>query len=137
MLRSLPAARPVCAKAVSISRAPSWRCLGSKRARSMAAVSCSARPRESGDPGLRLARILDSRLRGNERRKDSGRATIAILGLLAILAMTASAAHAQRTAPKIWDIKLGTPVAALPTNDFVDPACGTNGGPPARVLRSF
>jgi hypothetical protein len=51
--------------------------------------------------------------------------------------MTASTAHAQRTAPKIWDIKLGTPVAALPTNDFVDPACGTNGGPPARVLRSF
>jgi hypothetical protein len=28
-------------------------------------------------------------------------------------------------------------VAGLPLNDFVDPACGTNGGPPARVLTGF
>jgi hypothetical protein len=46
-------------------------------------------------------------------------------------------ALAQSPAPKIWDIKLGVPVSALPLNDFVDPACGTNGGPPARVLRGF
>jgi len=38
---------------------------------------------------------------------------------------------------KIWDIKLGTPINALPLNNFVDPACGTNGGPPARVLKGF
>src|SRR5262245_20423848 len=50
--------------------------------------------------------------------------------------LMAPAVSAQTRAPKIWDIKLGTPVDALP-QDFVDPACGTNGGPPARVLRSF
>src|SRR5207244_10516860 len=25
----------------------------------------------------------------------------------------------------------------LPSDQFVDPACGTNGGPPSRVLKSF
>jgi hypothetical protein len=47
------------------------------------------------------------------------------------------AGHAQELATKIWDIKLGTPVAGLPLDQFVDPACGTNGGPPSRVLGSF
>jgi hypothetical protein len=46
-------------------------------------------------------------------------------------------ARAQELATKIWDIKLGTPVAALPLDQFVDPACGTNGGPPSRVLAKF
>jgi hypothetical protein len=49
----------------------------------------------------------------------------------------AAGAAAQQLPPKIWDVKLGTPVAALPADEFVDPACGTNGGPPARVLASF
>jgi hypothetical protein len=44
---------------------------------------------------------------------------------------------AQTPPPKIWDIALGIPVAELPLKDFVDPACGTNGGPPARVLKGF
>ncbi|MBO0750725.1 MAG: hypothetical protein J2P53_01335 [Bradyrhizobiaceae bacterium] len=39
--------------------------------------------------------------------------------------------------PGIWDIELGIAVSALPLKDFVDPACGTNGGPPARVLKGF
>src|ERR1700681_4814672 len=46
-------------------------------------------------------------------------------------------ARSQELATKIWDIKLGTPVAALPLEQFVDPACGNNGGPPSRVLASF
>jgi hypothetical protein len=46
-------------------------------------------------------------------------------------------ARAQELATKIWDIRLGTPVAALPLDQFVDPACGTNGGPPSRVLAGF
>jgi hypothetical protein len=45
--------------------------------------------------------------------------------------------RAQELATKIWDIKLDTPVAALPLDQFVDPACGTNGGPPSRVLARF
>ncbi len=46
-------------------------------------------------------------------------------------------ARSQELATKIWDIRLGTPVAALPLDQFVDPACGTNGGPPSRVLSGF
>jgi hypothetical protein len=46
-------------------------------------------------------------------------------------------ARSQELATKIWDIRLGTPVAALPLDQFVDPACGTNGGPPSRVLPGF
>ena len=56
-------------------------------------------------------------------------------GAAAMLLMTASTATAQ--APKVWDVAFGTPVAALPLDQFVDPACGTNGGPPARVLKGF
>jgi hypothetical protein len=56
-------------------------------------------------------------------------------GLAVCLAL--GVGHAQELATKIWDIKLGTPVAALPLDQFVDPACGTNGGPPSRVLGSF
>jgi hypothetical protein len=61
------------------------------------------------------------------------------LFLTAILAtcVACAAARAQNPPPKIWDIPLGTLVAALPLSDFVDPACGTNGGPPARVLPGF
>jgi hypothetical protein len=59
------------------------------------------------------------------------------LAAAAGLWLAAAGSFAQQPATKIWDIKLGIPVAALPTNDFVDPACGTNGGPPSRVLKSF
>ncbi len=53
------------------------------------------------------------------------------------MGLAAGPVWAQAQAPKIWDIKLGIPISALPLNDFVDTACGTNGGPPARVLKSF
>jgi hypothetical protein len=62
----------------------------------------------------------------------------ASLGAVFALMLSVGNANAQATgAPKIWDIKLGTAIDALPLDNFVDPACGTNGGPPARVLRSF
>ena len=64
-----------------------------------------------------------------------GRVSLGVLltGWLAI-----GGAGAQGKPPtKLWDVELGTPVAALPLDDFVDPACGTNGGPPARVLKGF
>ena len=72
-----------------------------------------------------------------------------LLSISAILAMGFAGAAAQAQdfkgqdfkgqdlPPKIWDIELGTPIKALPLKDFVDPACGTNGGPPARVLKGF
>jgi len=69
--------------------------------------------------------------------------------LAACLAVTAPAAAQQAplqlTPPrvtiaegkKIWDVPFGTPAADIPRGDFAEPACGTNGGPRARLLRSF
>lgn len=41
-----------------------------------------------------------------------------------------------QTPPKIWDVPLGTPVTSL-GREFVEPACGTNGGPAGATLKSF
>ena len=59
-------------------------------------------------------------------------------GCCALIATAASAAHAQ-DAPRrteVWDLKLGTPIAAVP-DDFTDYACGTNGGPPSVPLMGW
>jgi hypothetical protein len=60
----------------------------------------------------------------------------------AMLALTlAGAASAQqslrRGRPAIWDVRLGSPVGELPDEEFVDPACGTNGGPPGLRIETF
>src|SRR5436189_2289995 len=47
---------------------------------------------------------------------------------LILLGGGADAAWGQQPSPKIWDVQLGTPVSELPDEEFVDPACGTNGG---------
>jgi len=65
------------------------------------------------------------------------RIQVLAIGAAFAMALAAGSAEAQEPAPKIWDIKLGIPISALPLNDFVDTACGTNGGPPALVLKSF
>jgi hypothetical protein len=57
------------------------------------------------------------------------------LALAGCLAATGTRAQSQAT--RIWDLTLGIPVAQLPLADYVDPACGTDGGPPARVLKGF
>jgi hypothetical protein len=44
---------------------------------------------------------------------------------------------AQQAPPKIWDAMFGTPLSELPDEEFVDPACGTNGGPPGLRLSAF
>ncbi|MBV9970402.1 MAG: hypothetical protein JO228_10485 [Xanthobacteraceae bacterium] len=49
----------------------------------------------------------------------------------------AGAAPAQSPPTQIWDVKPGTPVGELPDEAFVDPACGTNGGPPGLPLGAF
>lgn len=60
--------------------------------------------------------------------------------LVAVLAVACglpvSAAFAQSRA-RIWDVPFGTPVTQLPINEWVDPACGTNGGPPTLPLTTF
>ncbi len=45
-------------------------------------------------------------------------------------------AFAQDIPPKIWDVPFGTPIDQLGV-DFVEPACGTNGGPPSTQLADF
>ena len=50
-----------------------------------------------------------------------------------------SAAHAQgdreaSMAASVWDLKLGAYVRELPKDDYIDYACGTNGGPPSLLI---
>ncbi len=49
----------------------------------------------------------------------------------------AGAASSQQLRPAIWDVQPGTPVSELPEEEFVDPACGSNGGPPGLRLDGF
>jgi hypothetical protein len=49
---------------------------------------------------------------------------------------TAAAAQPQPTRLEVWDLRLGTPVEKLP-DEFVDHACGNNGGPPSLPLAGF
>jgi hypothetical protein len=46
-------------------------------------------------------------------------------------------ASAQQPLPRIWDLQLPIPVGDLPEEEFVDPACGTNGGPAGLAIGSF
>src|SRR5580693_4438224 len=58
--------------------------------------------------------------------------------LIAVALMAAGLpAMAQQPMPTIWDVAIGTPVGELPDEAFVDPACGTNGGPPGLQLGAF
>lgn len=58
--------------------------------------------------------------------------------LLAALAVAGGGAvRAQQPMPTIWDVEPGTPVGNLPDEAFVDPACGTNGGPPGLAIGAF
>jgi hypothetical protein len=53
------------------------------------------------------------------------------------MVLAASSAGAQQPLPRIWDVQPGTAVGDLPDEEFVDPACGTNGGPPGLAIGSF
>jgi hypothetical protein len=60
-----------------------------------------------------------------------------ILAAAAYLALAAAAVAQSAGQPprraEVWDLKLGTPAAALPSG-FGEYACGTNGGPPSQPL---
>ncbi len=63
----------------------------------------------------------------------------ALVGLSALIALGAGTARAE-DAPRradVWSLKLGTPASALPNNDFIDYACGSNGGPPQQPLAGW
>jgi hypothetical protein len=64
----------------------------------------------------------------------------AATGLSLSLALTIAAADVASSGQgplSIWDVELGTPVGDLPEETFVDPACGTNGGPPGLPIGGF
>jgi hypothetical protein len=69
-------------------------------------------------------------------RRRVGRSTLAATALIAVGA-GGNAARAEPPMPQIWDVTPGTPVGDLPDEAFVDPACGTNGGPPGLPVGSF
>ena len=58
------------------------------------------------------------------------------LAAILIVLACGGVARAQSTV-RIFDIQPGLPVADLPVGEFVDPACGTNGGPPSLPLSGF
>src|SRR5438874_2336717 len=86
--------------------------------------------------------LVESHLdEGYKRRGDKSRGagTSAIAAGVAMLlgVFAIDAAWGQQPSPKIWDVQLGAPVGELPEEEFVDPACGTNGGPPGLPIGTF
>jgi hypothetical protein len=60
---------------------------------------------------------------------------ISLSGLL-LASEALSAAEEPPRRLEIWNLQLGTPADQLP-DEFVDYACGTNGGPPSRALEGW
>ncbi len=60
-----------------------------------------------------------------------------LLACLWIVCMFVPASAWAQSRTRVWDIPFGTPVTKLPLTEFVDTACGTNGGPPSLPLESF
>jgi hypothetical protein len=63
--------------------------------------------------------------------------TVAAALALNLAGGLANPASAQQPLPRIWDLQLPTRISDLPEEEFVDPACGTNGGPPGLVIGTF
>jgi hypothetical protein len=61
----------------------------------------------------------------------------AIAVALSLAIAFANSALGQQPLPRIWDVHLPSPVSDLPDEEFVDPACGTNGGPPGLRIDTF
>lgn len=59
------------------------------------------------------------------------------LPFLALALVMATGHGMAQSRTRVWDVEFGTPVDRLPLKEFVEPACGTDGGPPALPLESF
>ncbi|MBV8121113.1 MAG: hypothetical protein JO081_14390 [Alphaproteobacteria bacterium] len=64
------------------------------------------------------------------------RPIVAFVALVLLGVATSRAEEAPRRAD-VWSLKLGTPASQLPNNDFIDYACGSNGGPPQQPLSGW
>src|SRR4051794_41759722 len=60
----------------------------------------------------------------------AGFAAVFLVCVQAAFSAPGNRAGDRPTRLEVWDLKLGTQLDALP-DEFVDYACGTNGGPPA------
>ena len=63
---------------------------------------------------------------------------ISAVAALAAVLMMAGASTGQEAPSRrdVWELKIGKPAAEQPT-DYIDFACGTNGGPPSIPLKGF
>jgi hypothetical protein len=61
-----------------------------------------------------------------------------LVASIATLLLAGASVGAQERPPRleVWDLRLGTRVEQLP-DEFVDLACGTNGGPPSTPLNAW
>jgi len=62
-----------------------------------------------------------------------------VIIIAALVILSTASGHAEELSRRadIWSLKLGTPAAALPSNDFIDYACGSDGGPPQQPLSGW
>ena len=54
-----------------------------------------------------------------------------------VLGIGSARAGDQAARADVWSLKLGTPASALPAKDFIDYACGSEGGPPQQPLAGW
>jgi uncharacterized protein YjbI with pentapeptide repeats len=64
-------------------------------------------------------------------------AAAAVAGATTVAAQTPTTAPAAAPAYTIWDLPVGAHATELPTENFIDFACGTNGGPPSMMLANW
>ena len=83
------------------------------------------------------ARFAEGGHKGRPYGMGSMQSRSRILAGLALILLAGSARAQERPARlEVWDLRLGTGVGQLP-EEFVDLACGTNGGPPSVPLNGW
>jgi len=85
----------------------------------------------------RRGRTAWAKAREKPRKVRGHRRAVAHPTALALALCFTNAASAQQPLPRIWDVQLPSPVGDLPDEEFVDRACGTNGGPPGLAIGAF
>jgi hypothetical protein len=68
-----------------------------------------------------------------KRFRACSKASLAV----ALIVAAAGVAASGQGPSSVWEVELGSPVGELPEESFVDPACGTNGGPPGLPIGTF
>ena len=68
------------------------------------------------------------------RRRVASLLTLLALACASVAALAESGGRPARL--EVWDLPLGTPIGQLP-DEFIDYACGTNGGPPSTPLTGW